>query len=271
VKLERRLPHRPPLDARALIDFFALRAVTGVEQIADGGYRRSLRLPHGAGVAELRAAGAELLCTLWLDDERDAPAAVERCRHLFDLDADPAPIDAHLGRGPLIGELVRAAPGRRVPGCAEPEEIVIRAVLGQQVSVAGAATLAGRLAREHGEPLSTPVGSVTHLFPTLEALAAAAELPLPKARQAALRRMTQTELTPEAMLAVPGIGPWTVAYFELRALKDPDAFMPTDLGVRHALERLGQDPRRASEVAEPWRPFRAYALQHLWQPARPAR
>jgi AraC family transcriptional regulator, regulatory protein of adaptative response / DNA-3-methyladenine glycosylase II len=266
VTIERRLRYRAPLDTQALLDFFAMRAVPGVEELAGGAYRRSLRLPHGGGVAELRPAGAYVHCTLWLDDERDEVAAVERCRHLFDLDTDPAPIDEHLGRDPLIGELVQASPGRRVPGCADPEEIVIRAVLGQQVSVTGAATLAGRLARDHGEPLKRPVGTVTHLFPTLDALAAA-ELPMPKTRQAALRGLADAELTPAAMLAVPGVGPWTVAYFELRALKDRDAFLPSDLGVKRALERLGAD----LAAAEAWRPFRAYALQHLWQPGRPAR
>jgi AraC family transcriptional regulator of adaptative response / DNA-3-methyladenine glycosylase II len=270
LRSEHRLSYRPPFDGQALLDFFARRAVAGVEELVDGAYRRSLRLSHGAGVAELRPQSGHVHCALWLDDERDEPAAVELCRRMLDLDTDPAPIAEQLGGDPLIGEQVRASPGRRVPGSADPGELAARAVLGQQVSLAGAATLAARLTAAHGERLKTPVGGVTHLFPTLAALAAA-ELPMPKSRQAALRGLAGTELTPEAMLAVPGIGPWTVAYFEMRALRNPDVFMPTDLGVKRALERLGQEPGDAEQIAEPWRPFRSYALQHLWQHAHPAR
>jgi AraC family transcriptional regulator of adaptative response / DNA-3-methyladenine glycosylase II len=263
-----RLAFREPLDAEALITFFARRAVPGVEEVVDGAYRRSVRLPHGAGVVELRPP-AEV--ALWLDDERDEEAALEHCRALFDLDTDPAPIAAHLRADPLIGPLVRESPGRRVPGTVDPNEIAIRAVLGQQVSLAGAATLAGRLVQLYGEPLAQPVGGITHLFPTVEALSRAdpESLPMPASRRTALLGLTRALATGElalgpALSALPGIGPWTVSYIEMRALRDADAFMPTDLGLRRGLERLGQDPNAATALAEPWRPYRAYAMQHLW-------
>jgi AraC family transcriptional regulator of adaptative response / DNA-3-methyladenine glycosylase II len=265
-----RLAFREPLDAEALIAFFARRAVPGVEEVVDGAYRRSVRLPHGAGVLEL-SPGVE--ARFWLDDQRDPDAAVAHCRALFDLDTDPAPIAAHLGADPLIGSLVRSSPGRRVPGTVDGAELAVRAVLGQQVSLAGAATLAGRLVQMYGEPLAHPVGGVTHLFPPAEALAAAdpESLPMPASRRTALLGLTRAlssgelELGP-ALLELPGIGPWTVSYIAMRALRDADAFMPTDLGVRRGLERLGQDPseRAATELAERWRPYRAYAMQHLW-------
>jgi AraC family transcriptional regulator of adaptative response / DNA-3-methyladenine glycosylase II len=252
--------------------------VPGVEEVVDGAYRRSVRLPHGAGVVELRP---DVEATLWLDDERDEEAAVADCRALFDLDTDPAPIAEHLAADPLIGPLVRDSPGRRVPGAVDGFEIAVRAVLGQQVSVAGAATLAGRLVQRYGEPLEAPVGAVTHLFPTAGALASAdpESLPMPASRRTALLGIARSDIVLEpgaetALLALPGIGPWTVSYISMRALRNADAFLPTDLGVRRALERLGQDPRAATELAEPWRPYRAYAMQHLWAttpppPARP--
>jgi AraC family transcriptional regulator, regulatory protein of adaptative response / DNA-3-methyladenine glycosylase II len=272
-----RLAFREPLDSATLLAFFARRAVPGVEEVVDGAYRRSLRLPHGAGVAELRPGAGHIDATLWLDDERDTDDTVAHCHRLFDLDADPLPIAAHLEPDPLLGPLVRASPGRRVPGTVDGAELAVRAVLGQQVSLAGAATLAGRLVLEYGEPLQQPVGTVTHLFPSAAALAAAdpARLGMPRSRADALLGLTaalangEIELAPgaeSALLALPGIGPWTVAYISMRALRNADAFMPTDLGVRRALERLGHDgsPRAATELAERWRPYRAYAMQHLW-------
>jgi len=161
-----------------------------VEQIVDGAYRRSVRLPHGAGVAELRAGDRHVRAQLWLGDERDSHAAVARCRLLFDLDTDPGPIADHLGSDPLLGLLVRESPGRRVPGTVDSAELAVRAVLGQQVSLAGAATLAGRLVLDYGEPLEHPVGEVTHLFPSAAALAGAdpGRLGMPQSRAAALWR-----------------------------------------------------------------------------------
>ena len=291
--VELRLPYRAPCDVDGLVQFFGARAVPGVEVVTHGVYYRSVRLEQGSGVVALRAGASDVEAQLWLDSARDLGAAVAACRRLLDLDTDPAPIVEALGRDDLIGAIVRGTPGRRVPGVVEPDELAIRAVLGQQVSLAGAATLAGRLVATYGEPLKHPIGAVTHLFPSAAALAAAdpEQLAMPWSRRRALIGLAtaladgevvlDTDVMPHheverRLLALPGIGPWTVAYVAMRALCDPDAFMPTDLGVRHGLERLGHDgrPARAMAVAERWRPFRAYATQHLWAqlapPARPA-
>lgn len=277
-----RLPYRAPLHVDGLIAFLGQRAVGGVEQLADGAYRRSLRLPHGPGVVELAAGDGHVRARFLLTDLRDLPAALQRCRALLDLDSDPRAVADVLGRDPLLAPLVRAAPGRRVPGHVDAHELAVRAVLGQQVSVAGAATLAARLTAIYGEPLDRPLGAVTHLFPSVEALAAAdpADLPMPGARRAALIGLAGALAAGDVVLdagadreaalrdlrALPGIGPWTASYVAMRALRDPDAFLPSDLGVRRALERLGQDggPPAAERAAERWRPYRAYALQYLW-------
>ncbi len=278
------LPYRPPLDLQALLRFLAARAVPGVEECADGVYTRALTLPHGSGVVTLQAAGepGQVRCGLRLQDQRDLDDAVRRCRRLLDLDADPLAVADVLGQDRLLAPLVAASPGRRVPGHVDPDELAVRAVLGQQVTVAAARTVAGRLAARYGAPLGTPVGGVARRFPTAEALAAAdpADLAMPGARREALLGLAgaladgTVRLDPDAdrdelerrLLALRGIGPWTVAYIRMRALSDPDVFMPTDLGVRHALGRLGQpaDPRAAAAAARRWRPWRSYALQHLW-------
>ena len=264
------LEFTPPLNGRALIEFFAARAVHGVEEVtSDDAYRRSVRLAHGAGVVELDERAR---ARLWLDDPRDEDEALACCRRLFDLAGDPAPIVAALGDDPLIGPLVRADPGRRVPGSVDPAEIAFRAVLGQQVSVAAAATAAGRLVAAHGERLARPVGAVTHFFPTPAALLEA-EPAVPRARVRALRALASglaedpaILADEERLLALPGIGPWTAGYIAMRALGDRDAFLPADLGVRRALEALGHpgDPKSAASLAERWRPYRAYANQYLW-------
>jgi AraC family transcriptional regulator of adaptative response / DNA-3-methyladenine glycosylase II len=277
-----RLPYKAPIDAEGLLAFFARRVVPGVEEVVDGCYRRSLRLPHGGGVVELRPAEGHVEAHFWLDDQRDLEAATQRSRALFDLDADPEAVRQALGGDPLLGPLVEATPGRRVPGVADSHELAVRAVLGQQVSLAGAATLAGRLVRDYGEELECPLGAVTHRFPSAAALAEADpdRLAMPTSRRRALVGLAAAlasgdlVLDPggdhaearERLLALPGIGPWTADYIAMRALRDPDAFLPSDLGVHHALERLGEDgrPAAAERLAERWRPYRAYAVQHLW-------
>jgi AraC family transcriptional regulator of adaptative response / DNA-3-methyladenine glycosylase II len=295
-----RLAHRTPFDLDALLRFLGERAVPGVEEVCDGAYRRVLRLPHGLGVVTLgpdgpagrgtsqrgdrsdAGAAAHVSCRLWLEDLRDLAAAVQRCRRLLDLDADPVAVVAALGRDELLAPLVRSNPGRRVPGHVDPHELAVRAVLGQQVSVAAARTLAGRLAAEHGQPLTAPDGSLTYAFPSADAVAGLSpdELAMPRSRASALIGLAaalasgELRLDPgadraeadEQLQALPGIGPWTAAYVRMRALGDPDAFLPTDLGVRHALGRLGRpgDPRSAAALAERWRPWRSYALAHLW-------
>jgi len=280
-----RLPYRPPLDLAALLRFLAARAIPGVEESTDGAFRRALTLPHGGvGMVTLQAGATEgyVRCQLRLEDLRDLGAAVQRCRRLLDLDADPQAVADFLSQDQLLAPLVATSPGRRVPGHVDPAELAVRAVLGQQVSVAGARTLAARLAARYGKPLTIPAGTVTRTFPTMDILAAAdpSDLPMPRSRQKALLGLTgalasnTVQLDPgvdrdqveRQLLGLPGIGPWTVAYIRMRALGDPDVFMPTDLGVRHALTRLGRpaDPTAAAAAAQRWRPWRSYALQHLW-------
>jgi AraC family transcriptional regulator of adaptative response / DNA-3-methyladenine glycosylase II len=286
--LSLRLPYRSPLEAEGLVAFLGLRAVPGIEEVLDGAYRRSLRLPHGTGAVELRPADGHVHARYRLADLRDLGAAMQRSRALLDLNSDPQSVAEVLGSEPLLGPLVGSAPGRRVPGAVDAHELAVRAVLGQQVSLRGAATLASRLVADHGEQLERPLGTVTHVFPPVEALAEMdlAKLAAPTARRRALlalvRALAREELVIDAgadrvdardrLLALPGIGPWTAEYIAMRALRDPDAFLPSDLGVRRALEQLGQGarPATANTLAERWRPYRAYAVQHLWASLKPS-
>jgi AraC family transcriptional regulator of adaptative response / DNA-3-methyladenine glycosylase II len=277
-----RLPYRAPLDADGLIAFLRARAVPGVEEVLDGAFRRSLNLPHGAGVVELRPAGEHVRARYWLEDLRDLAAAMQRSRALLDLDSDPHSVADALGGDALLGALVRRVPGRRVVGHVDGHELAVRAVLGQQISLRGARTLADRLVGTYGEPLWRPIGAVTHAFPSAAALADADpdRLAMPRARRRALlglvAALASDELVLDAgadraqarqrLLALPGIGQWTAGYIAMRALRDPDAFLPSDLGVRHALQRLGHDgrPAAAEQLSQRWRPYRAYAIFHLW-------
>ena len=281
-----RLPFREPLDAEGMLRFFGTRAVTGVEHFDGETYRRTLRLPHGAASVALSDGGGHVLCVLRLEDLRDLGTAVQRCRRLLDLDADPAAVAGVLGDDPLLGPLVRRSPGRRVPGSVDGSELAFRAVLGQQVSVAGARTLAGRLVARCGEPLPGSLAAEddgpTHLFPGPDGVVGADldGLGVPAARGEALRSLAREladgrisldpgsdrEEVERQLLGLRGIGPWTVSYVAMRALGDPDAFLPTDLGVRQAVQKLGHagDKRSVAALAERWRPWRAYATQHLW-------
>ncbi|NHC15772.1 bifunctional transcriptional activator/DNA repair enzyme AdaA, partial [Motilibacter deserti] len=183
-RLTVRLAVRRPFDAGALLDFLGRRAVRGVEEVVDGSYRRSLRLPYGPGVVTLTPDADGVSAELRLHDVRDVMTAVARCRRALDLDADPVAVADVLGADPLLGPLVAAAPGLRVPGTVDPAEIAVRAVLGQQVSVAAARTTAGKLVEAYGEKLAEPLGGVTHVFPAPDVLAAVdpAALPMPASR-----------------------------------------------------------------------------------------
>ena len=271
--VELRLAVREPFDGAALLDFLRVRAVPGVEEVTGDTYRRTLRLPGGPGVVALTPAPSYVRCVLRLHDLADLSVAVERCRRLLDLDADPLAVADALGGDPVLGPLVAKRPGLRVPGAVDGAEIAVRAVLGQQVSVAAARTVAGRLTAAYGTLLAEPDGGLTHLFPAPDALAGA-DIPCPAKRATALRglcaalaigtldldRGTDRQAAYDALVALPGIGPWTASYVALRALGDPDAFLPADLGVRHALAALGTDV----SATESWRPWRSYALLHLW-------
>jgi AraC family transcriptional regulator of adaptative response / DNA-3-methyladenine glycosylase II len=277
-----RLPYRPPIDLARMFGFLAARAIPGVEEVTNRTYRRTIILPNGPGILSLRDATAGggdagyVECDLELDDLRDVGAAVQRCRRLLDLDADPVAVCGYLAGDAVLGPLARACPGRRSPGHVDGDELALRAVLGQQVSVAAARRLGARLAAEYGKPLSAASGSLTHLFPDAATIAAAdpGSLPMPRARAQALTGLAaalasgRIRLHPGAdrdqetarLLALPGIGPWTATYIRMRALCDPDVFLPTDAGALKALRRLGAPPG----VAERWHPWRSYALHHLW-------
>lgn len=281
-----RLPFRRPFDGEGLLRFFGQRAVPGVELYDGATYRRSLSLPYSLGTAALSIAGDHVACVLRLEDIRDLAAAVQRCRRLLDLDADAAAIDEALGRDKTLRPLVRAVPGRRVPGAISGFELATRAVLGQQISVKGARALAAKLVAAFGKPLTSGTEGLTHLFPAPEAIADAdlSMLGMPGARRSTLQHLARAVAsgdidldagadraeTRSKLLALPGIGPWTADLVLMRALGEPDAFLPTDLGVVHALQRLGVegDP---SELSERWRPWRSYALQHLWGSLSPKR
>jgi len=277
-----RLACREPFAGEQLLAFLSARAVPGVEHVDGSTYRRSLRLAHGYGVVSVDLAGPIVSCALTLDDVSDVQAAVQRTRRLLDLDCDPAMICDHLGGDPLLAPLVGQRPGLRAPGHPDGTELLVRAVLGQQVSVAGARTLAARIVAAHGEPLAESVGAVTHAFPSAATLAGLSphDFAMPRARGAALIEACAYVAdgrvvldagsdrldTMAALQSLKGIGPWTAGYVAMRALGDPDVFLPTDLGVRHALAALGADTseKAVTGLAERWRPWRSYALHHLW-------
>ena len=290
---EPRLAVPPPFAARRLLTFLGTRAVPGLEYVAARTYGRSVRTAGSAGARlELTVDREEPAVRLRVTgfggaagatDGAPAPADVEpAARRLFDVDADPQAIDAVLAADPALAPLVSAAPGTRVPGSIDGFELAVRAIVGQQVSVASARTTLGRMVARLGTPLPGAAGPLTHLFPTPSAVAAAspADLPMPTRRAAALRELArrvdagELDLSgdgdPPAALAalgsIPGVGPWTVGYIAMRALRDGDAFPAGDLGVRHGMAALGlaDDPRSIAARAERWRPWRAYAVMHLW-------
>ncbi len=294
VPISLRLATRPPFAGSEALAFLGLRAVPGVEAFDGACYRRVLPLPHGVATVALTAADDHIDATLWLADLRDLGPAVERCRRLLDLDADPESVSDVLGADPLLAPLVAATPGRRSPGAVNGAEMLVRAVVGQQVSVAGARTVLGRIAAAHGVPLESadhpsatravaaPASEPTCSFPTAALLADVdpESLPMPRSRGRALvdalALVADGSLTldPGAdraevearLLSVKGIGPWTASYVAMRALGDPDVFLPTDLGVLRGLAAVG-GPDTSSEAAErsiAWRPWRSYALHHLW-------
>jgi AraC family transcriptional regulator of adaptative response / DNA-3-methyladenine glycosylase II len=282
-----RLAVRTPYDGETWLRFMATRAIPGVEVTGDGWYARTLALPHGTGTVQLdvphaTTAGetAFATATFALDDLRDTSAAVERTRRILDADCDPVAVAEAFAGDPVVGPLARRRPGLRVPGHIDGDELAVRAVLGQQISVAGARTLAARLTAQHGRELARPTEGLTHLFPDAATLAALdpADLPMPRARgralvtlcaaladgSVALDRGTDRDEVRRGLLALPGIGPWTADYIALRALGHPDVFLPTDVGTRTALARLDLDPDQAGQLSRSWRPWRSYAQMHVW-------
>ncbi len=286
-----------------MFGFLAARAIPGVEVAAAGQYARTISLPNGSGVLSLRLVpGVSWVdCSLALSDLRDVTAAVQRCRRLLDLDADPAAISGFFAGDPVIGPLAAGCPGRRAVGAVDGNEIAIRAVLGQQVSVAAARRLGARLVALCGTPVpasavvagldgaSKEGAGLTHAFPDAASIAALdpAALPMPLSRARAVVTLAAAlasrgvSLDPGAdrdevsarLLALPGIGPWTAGYIRMRALSDPDVFLPEDAGVLRALAQLAGGgpgtPAAALALAESWRPWRSYAVHHLWATLEP--
>jgi AraC family transcriptional regulator, regulatory protein of adaptative response / DNA-3-methyladenine glycosylase II len=339
-----RLAYRPPLHAESLIEFLAYRTIPGVEDAAGGVYRRAMKLPNGTAAVTLTPMPEYVAASLRLSDVRDLAPAVARCRRLLDLDADPVAIDATLAEDPALSANVAKEPGVRAPRAVDGFEMAVRAVVGQQVSVAGARTVLGRLvASHHGTPIKDsdadqglvvaeqrsnhdersliggekqgergehgehgergargergehaqygeetaaaghPGGLVP--FPSAEQVL---ELPdeafaMPAARRRTIRALAEAVVAGDLALdpgadrgeaerrlaALPGVGAWTAGYVALRALGDPDVFLPTDLGVRRGAAALGlpDGARELDDHAERWRPWRSYALMRLWRHA----
>ncbi|MEP6697894.1 MAG: AlkA N-terminal domain-containing protein, partial [Pseudonocardiales bacterium] len=269
-----RLPYRKPFDVPALLGWLASRAIAGVEEVSRSTYRRVMTTGDSQLPVTLEPADGHVVLRCRIDDVRNLAGVVQRCRRLFDLDADPASVAAVLSADPALAALVTARPGLRVPGGVDGFELAMRAILGQQVSVAGARTLAARLVARFGKPLTAPDGGLTHAFPAADAVAAGDldGLGLTGTRVRAVTALAEAvaeghlDLSPgadrqqtrERLLALPGIGPWTVDYIAMRALADPDAFPETDLVLRRAMSR------HAITETERWRPWRAYAAMHLW-------
>lgn len=265
-----RLRTAAPFDGAALLAFLAARAIPGVEAVDGGTYSRALMLPGGPAVLSVTpsgAAGVDLEARL--SAPGDQPKAIALVRHLFGLDQDPTSAVEALGRDPALGPLVAARPGLRVPGTLSGFELAVRAVLGQQISVAAARLLAGRITATLGEPLppSLATGSLTHLLPTPAALAAAPPeaFPMPHSRIRTIQALAAADphlVTPsdaDPLIDLWGIGPWTTAYIRMR-LGDPDTFLPTDVAILKALNNLGLTLADISR----WSPVRSFATLHLW-------
>jgi AraC family transcriptional regulator of adaptative response / DNA-3-methyladenine glycosylase II len=285
-----RLRVRPPFAAETLFRFLGDRAIPGVEAFDGRTFRRSIRQPDGSAAIVSFTPSPSAASVAIATTAEDAASVTTLGRRLLDLDADPVAIGVALERDPVLGSLVRERPGIRVPGAIDGFELAVRAVVGQQISVKGARTIAGRIVRVAGTPLASEpaVDGVSHLFPTPDELLAAnlGGLGMTGARVATLRRLaesiaageldlsgrTSAEDALERLLSIRGIGPWTVAYVAMRAFRDPDAFPADDLGIRAGMAELGLPTTRSAirARAERWRPWRAYAAMHLWNAPAPA-
>ena len=271
--LQLRLPARRPFAGHGVLAFLASHSTPGVEEVTGGTYRRTV--PGGILSATPDADG--LTVELEVDDVRRVSPLVVSVRRLFDLDADPAAVAEVLGRDPLLRPALAATPGVRLPGAVDGFEVAVRTILGQQVSVAGARTLAARLVRTCGTPLDEPSGGLTSRFPEPAALAGAdlSGVGLTTSRSTSVRALAaavaegRLDLSPAAdrdaatamLLSLPGIGPWTTALVAARALGDPDALPASDLALRRA---AGLETKALLARAEAWRPWRSYATFVLW-------
>jgi AraC family transcriptional regulator of adaptative response / DNA-3-methyladenine glycosylase II len=286
------LPYEPPYDWETMLAFLRLRAIPGVERVGRIRYERTLAIGGQIGVIRVEpAARSRLAVSVRFPRITALPTIIARVRRVFDLAADPVAIAEHLGADPALASLVAARPGLRVPGAWDGFELAIRAILGQQITVAAARGLAGKLVAAHGEPVPAVLAAegLTHVFPTPQRLAGVdfTALGMPRARAAALAAMTDAvvadplifgprrslEEAIDALKALPGIGEWTAQYIAMRELREPDAFPAADIGLMRALaDEAGRRPSPAELLAraEAWRPWRAYAALHLWSSETPA-
>ena len=275
------LPYRPPYDYQGVINFLALRATPGVEVVKDGRYQRSIRVGGEIGqlIVTHQPLKHSLLCEIRLGSSRHLMSVVERVRRMFDLNADPMEIGSCLARDPDLAPAVERNPGLRIPGTWDPFEVLVRAIVGQQVSVKGATTVMGRIVRDFGE-----VTDGQTLFPRPESLAdlVPGNLSMPKARAMAIADSARAMVRKDVDLAtqdtaalvtqltrIKGVGPWTAQYVAMRAINDPDAFLHTDLVLRKvaAARLLLTSDQALLERADAWRPWRAYAGMYLWSMA----
>lgn len=282
-RIKLRLEHRRPFDAAGLLRFFERHEVPGLEAVDGHCYRRALSLDYGGGTIALTLHDDSVGCALELDDLRDLTAAVARCRRLLDLDADPLAVSEQLADAPLIGGLVRANPGVRIPGAVDGFELAVRTLLRHHAPPEDVRELTARIVRAYGAPLKAPARGVTHRFPAPRVLARAnlrtlgVEPDRAEAISALARLVANGDLQLDSgaepdestvqLLSLPGVGPWVASYIRMRALGDPDAYLDGCARVRRALARLG-DPLSAAEIdrlADDWRPWRSYAIAQLWR------
>ena len=280
-----RLDASQPFEWAPLHAFLRLRAIPGVEAIDGHRYRRSVAVAGAPGILEVAPSRAAAL-DVSVDGRAPTPDVERRLRRWFDLDANTIAIDAHLGRDPVLAPLVQAGSGLRVPGAWDPFELAIRAIVGQQISVVGARTIAGRIVERAGDRIRATSAHVHVLFPRPEQLAVADldAIGMPGARVRSIIGLASAVAYDPSILAptgdldadvarlrsLPGIGEWTAQYIALRGLKHPDAFPASDLGLLRAMaDRTGRRPTAPELLAraEVWRPYRAYAAQHLWSAA----
>ena len=281
------LRYQPPYDWEAMLRFLAARAIPGVEHVGESGWSRSIDIGGEQGTVSVRPAeGNALSVTICFPKLTALPLIIARLRRVFDLAADPRSIATHLALDPALAPLIAARPGLRIPGAWDGFELALRAVLGQQITVSAARGLAGKLVAAHGVPLADPAGELTHVFPRPEAVAEAdlTTLGMPRARAASLSAVAAALIADpdlfgarrslaeaiEKLRTIKGIGDWTANYIALRQFREPDAFPAADIGLMRALtDENGRrpTPRELSERAETWRPWRAYAAQHLWASA----
>ncbi|MDB5453433.1 MAG: transcriptional regulator, AraC family [Caulobacteraceae bacterium] len=289
-----RLPYRAPYDWPAIIGFLAARAIDGVEVVTSDRYARTLCVDGAAGLVVVRPGNGDfLVADIRLPRLQALPAVIARIRRLFDLSADPGLIGAHLSQDPDLAPLVAARPGLRAPGAWDGFELAVRAILGQQITVQAAINLAAKLTATYGEAISAPSEpDLRRLFPTPAQLVGQdiAALGMPRSRGAALEALAAAavadptifspradlETAIKALSALPGVGEWTAQYIALRELREPDAFPHADIGLMRAMtDEAGQRPTARALLArsQAWRPWRAYAAQHLWaaDPVRPER